>query len=124
MNMKILAADQSVTNSDGSDYLSRLQASAVRSLLYKISYTNLTGGDIYLWVFNLAAGSASNNSDPVAVRRCPSGYADTWDFYSGSLFTQGIYVVVATSPLQNPQDGPTAATAGSALVKVDFRKEA
>lgn len=123
MNVKIMGADQSVTNLSGSNWIGSVQASANRSRLYKVSFSPLDGMavDVYAWIFDLAAGS-SGSAAPVAVRYIPAGVADTWDFGpDGSLFQNGIYIALSTVA---PTDGTTTVTTSGSnklIIKADIR---
>ena len=120
-NTKIMGADQAPNNISGGHYVSTLQATTKRSRLYKVSYTNLSAGTIYLWVFDLAAGSTSSVA-PIMTRACPSGLSDTWDFYSGgSLFQNGIFILVSSSGVVNPTTVPTDAGNDAAIVRAEVR---
>lgn len=122
-NVKIMGADQSVTNKSGNNYIATAQASASRSRLYKITFSPLAGmtADVYAWIFDTASGSASSAA-PVAVRLIPAGLGDTWDFGpDGSLFLNGIYISLSTVA---PTDATTTVTASGSnkmLVKADIR---
>lgn len=123
MNVKIMGADQSVTNKSGNNYVIGFAASTSRSRLYKLSISPLAGAtDLFVWVFDTAGGSVFTSIAPVAVRFVPAGYADTWDFNSdGSLFQHGIYVALSTVA---PTDATTLVTSPSAntvIVKADIR---
>ena len=105
MNVKIMGADQSVKNKTGDNYVSTVQVSTKQSRLYKVTFSPLAGmaADVYVWVFNTAAGSASS-ANPDCVRYIPFGASDTWDLgEGGKLFTAGIYIALSTVP-------PTLAT--------------
>jgi hypothetical protein len=125
MNVKIAGADQSITNLNTAKthWQDTLQVAAKASRLFKASFSPLAGAvDIWVWVFDLAAGSASSAA-PVAVRLVPAGYADTWDFGpDGSLFTNGIYLALSTTAPTDPTTTPAAAGNDKLLVKVDFRQ--
>ncbi len=117
-----MGADMSRTNISGNDYVSTVQCPAQRSRLYKLSISPLAGAvDVYVWVFDLAAGVAGSVA-PVGVRYVPAGVADTWDFDSdGSLFQNGIFIALSTVP---PTDATTVVTdAGSnkVILKADIR---
>ena len=123
MNVKIMGADQSVTNRSGNDYITNLQVTTARSRLYKLTFSPLAGmaADVYVWIFDNATGVLVA---PVAVRLVPAGVADTWDFGpDGSLFQSGILVRAASAA---PTDATTDATgigAGSnkIIMKADIR---
>lgn len=120
-NVKIMGADQSVTNNNGSAWLDVKQVSTQRSRLYKLSYTVIGATDLYLWVFDTASGSGSS-AGPVMTRYCPAGLSDTWDFYSsGSLFQNGIYVAASTAAPASPATTPTAAGNNKVIIKLDIR---
>jgi hypothetical protein len=123
MNVKVMGADKSVTNRSGNNYLATVQATAERSRLYKVSFSPLAGmaADVYAWIFDLAAGSASSAA-PVGVRYVPTGYADTWDFGpDGSIFLNGIYVALSTVA---PTDATTTVTTSGSnklIIKAEVR---
>lgn len=120
-NVKIMGADQSPNNISAGHYVSTLQATTKRSRLYKVSYTNLSGADIYLWVFDLAAGTIASVA-PVMVRRCPATDADTWDFYSGgSIFQNGIFIAVSTTAPTDATTAPADAGNDAAIVRAEVR---
>jgi hypothetical protein len=120
MNVKIMGADQSVSNSDGLDWKPAKQASTSRSRLYKLSVTALTA-DVWVWIFDTAAGSGSS-ANPVMARFCPAGLSDSWDFGpDGSLYEKGIYLALASN---KPVDGTTTPTAvgdDTAILKAEIR---
>ena len=120
-----MGGDQSVTNKSGNNYTDALQASTQRSRLYKLSLGPLAGGsstDVYAWVFDLAAGSASASAAPVMVLYNPSGVGNTWDFPGdGSLFQNGIFVVLSKVAPTDATTTPTAAGNNQAIVKLDIR---
>lgn len=121
--IRISGADVSVTNVSGNNYISTLQATTAPSLLYKISISPLSGmaADVYVWVFNTAAGSASSAA-PVGVRLVAAGVADTWDFASdGSLFTAGIYFAVSTVAPTDTTTTVTDAGSNKVILKADVR---
>lgn len=123
MNVKIMGADQSVTNVSGNNYTATKQVAAQRVFLHKLTFSPLAGmaADVYAWIFDLAAGGASSAA-PVAVRLIPAGLADTWDFGSGgALFQNGIYVAFSTVA---PTDATTTVTdsgANKLILKADIR---
>lgn len=115
--------DRSVTNlnAGATAWDSSKQLSDQRSAVSKISITNLTAGVIYLWIFDLAAGSTASVA-PVGSRRVPAGLSDTWDFYeSGAYFANGLYVLVSTAAPVTPASTFTDAGSNAAIVKADFR---
>jgi hypothetical protein len=121
MNVKIMGADAAPNNVSGSHYVSTLQASTKQSRLYKVSYTNLSGGTIYLWVFDTATGSAAS-AGAIMSRACPAGLSDTWDFYAaGKLFKNGIYLAVSTAAPANPTSTVTDAGNDAAMISADVR---
>ena len=123
MNVKIMGADQSVTNVSGANYVATLQATAARGRLYKLTLSPLAGMavDVYAWIFDLAAGSAASAA-PVAVRYVPAAAGGTWDFGpDGSLFQNGIYVALSTV---RPTDATTTVTdsgSNKMIIKADVR---
>lgn len=120
-NVKTIGADRAITNLSGGHWADTVQVSAVKTRVYKISYTNLSGGDVWLWVFNLAAGSGSSAS-PDMVRWCPSGLSDTWDFDTdGALFTNGVYIAISQVRPTDPTTTPTAAGNDAAIVRAEIR---
>ena len=123
MNVKIMGADQTAINISGSNYISSLQASTRRSRLYKLSISPLAGmaADVYVWIFDLAAGGASSAA-PVAVRYVGSGVADTWDFNSdGSLFHNGIFIATSTVLPTNATTTVTDSGSNKVIIKADIR---
>lgn len=123
MNVKIMGADQSTTNKSGNNYIATLQASAARSRLYKLTISPLSGMavDVYVWAFDLAAGSGSSAA-PVAVRLVPAGSADTWDFGpDGSLFQNGIYFACSTVAPTDATTTPTTSGSNKVILKADLR---
>jgi hypothetical protein len=124
MNVKIMGADQSVTNVSGNNYTATLQASAVKCKLFKLTISPLAGmaADVYVWAFDLAAGAASSAA-PVSFRLAPTGYVDTWDLgEGGALFTNGLYLACSTVA---PTDATTTVTdsgANKVILKADIRK--
>ena len=106
-SIKVAGADQAVTNISGAHYVPSVQATAARSFLYKVSYTNLSGSTVYLWLFDNAAGSGSS-TNCIMSRECPAGLSDTWDFETGgTLFLNGIFIAVATGAPAAPTTAPT-----------------
>lgn len=123
MNVKIMAADQYATNNDGSAWKPTKQVTTGRTWVFKISYDNLSGSDVYLWVYDVA--TAGGSAAPLMVRRCPSTFADTWDFYAnGTLFKNGVYIVIATGAPASPASTPTGVADNAAMLKVEFRQAA
>ena len=122
MNVKIMGADQSVTNKSDNNFISTVQCPAQRSRLYKLSISPLAGAvDVYVWVFDLAAGDA-NSVAPVGVRYVPAGVADTWDFASdGSLFQNGIFIALSTVPPTDATTKVTDAGSNKVILKADIR---
>lgn len=125
-NVKILGADKSVTNLDpvgAVNYLPQLQVSTgQRSKLFKATISNLGATDLYLWIFDVAAGSTASVA-PVAVELCPAGVCTTLDFANGTPFVNGIYFSLSTANAVNGSSTVTAAANNAAIVKADFRLE-
>lgn len=123
MNVKIMGADQSVTNLSGTDWLPAVQATTKRSRLYKVTFSPLAGmaADLYAWIFDADAGTAATLG-PVAVRYIPAGVADTWDFSAdGSLFQRGIYLSLSTVPPTIGSTAMTVAANNKLIIKADVR---
>src|SRR5262245_22515948 len=102
MNVKIMGADDSVTNVSNDHYTANVQVFTGRGHLYKLTFSpTATSVDTWAWIFDRASASVMTN--PVAVRFIPAGYADTWDFGpDGSLFKLGLGVRLATAPPTDP----------------------
>jgi hypothetical protein len=108
MNVKIMGADQALSNASGANWLPTLQAATQRARLYTISYNNLSIAAVNLWFFDSAAATTTN---PVMVRRVAIGADGIFNFEaSGKLFNVGIYIIAATNL---PTDATTAATAAA-----------
>lgn len=123
MNVKIMGADQSVTNVSGNNFVATLQASTTRSRLYKLNLAPLAGmaADAFAWIFDTASGSASSAA-PVAVVYVPAGVSNTWDAgEGGALFKNGIYISLSTV---SPTDATTTVTGSGSnkvIIKADLR---
>jgi hypothetical protein len=123
MNVKIMGADQSATNVSGNNWVDVKQVTAYAAQLHKLTISPLAGmaADVYVWIFDLAAGAASSAA-PIIVRYVPAGLADSWDFgQSGAIFRNGIYLALSTVA---PTDATTTATASGnnkVILKADFR---
>ena len=125
-SIKIAGADSVATNSDGSNYAGTLQASEARCFLHKVSFSPLSGmaADVYAWIYDAAAG-ATSDADPVAVRWIAAGVADTWDpGAGGSLFVNGIYVVLSTAAPTDATTTPAATLSGAdkVILRAEYRK--
>ena len=121
MNVKIMGADAAPNNISGGHYVSVLQATAKRSRLYKVSYTNLSGAPIYLLVFDVAIGTIASVG-AIMSRECPAGLSDTWDFYDGGkLFQNGIFFAVSTTAPAVPTSAPADAGSDAAMISADVR---
>lgn len=122
----VRGAETYATNHDGADYLDTAQFTSARSELHKLTISPLSGmlADVYVWIFDLSAGSAASVM-PVAVRLVPSGLADSWDMGNGGLrFNNGIFIACAENLPADDTTTPTAATlAGSnkVIIRADFR---
>jgi hypothetical protein len=120
---RIAGADDYAKNSDGAHFLDAVQVAAKRAELHKISIhvPATAAGDVFVWIFDLAAGDA-NSVAPVHVRGLAPGQSDTWDFgASGSPFKNGIYVGVGTNSPVTPATKRTPAGNDQAVLKIDFR---
>lgn len=123
MNARIAGADRTKTNlNEAQDHWSdTLQVSAQRSRLHKLSITNLTASDVYVWVYDLASASASSTK-PDQVLQCFANTDRTWDFGAdGGLFQNGIGIVLSDVAPTTPATTPTAAGDDTAIVRVDYR---
>jgi len=124
MNVKTMGADQTATNKSGNNWVAVMQATSTRSRLYKLSISPLAGmaADVYVWIFNVAAGAAATSAAPVCVRLVSAGVCDSWDFGpDGSLFENGIFVALSTVL---PTDATTTVTGSGnnkVILKADLR---
>ena len=122
-NMRILGADKYATNVSGANYVSTLQATTgQRSKLHKVVVSNLSGADAYLWVFDLAAGTAASVGPRMAVL-CPAGVCTTLDFSTGKPFINGIFCFLSTTNAATPVAAGTDAGNNAAIMDVDYRLE-
>lgn len=120
-SIKIAGADRTVTNNDATNWTPTKQFAAVSARLYKLSVSNLSGSLVYLWFFDVAAGTASSAA-PVMVRPVPEGMADTWDFGpDGGLFGNGIYVCASTTAPTDITTTPTAVANDAVILKAEVR---
>lgn len=120
--IKIKASDDYFSNSDGTHYKPTKQGTASQSFVSKINIYTKTGATqpLYLWVFDTASGSAAS-ADPKHVRPLIAGVSDTWDFNSGgSLFKNGVYMVIATNEPTDPTTTPTVAGDDQAIITGDY----
>jgi len=120
MIVEIQGADQNATNNNGTHWKSAVQVSAKSCHLYKLSLSALTQTDVYIWFFDLAAGS-SLSAAPVMVRYCPGGSADTWDFVGGSLFTNGLYIALSSALPVTPASTVTDSGDDAAIIRAEYR---
>ena len=119
----IQGADVYATNVSGSNYASTKQVSTgQRSKLHKIVVSTIGASDVYLWVFDTAAGSSSSAA-PRMVCLCPAGVCTTLDLPTGKPFTAGIYVALSTAAPANATSTPTDAGNNAAIIDVDYRLE-
>lgn len=122
-SQRILGADAYATNVSGSNYTSTKQVTTgQRSKLHKIVVSTIGATDVYLWVFDTAAGSASSAA-PRMVVLCPAGVCSTLDLSTGKPFTAGIYVALSTAAPTDATSTPTDAGNNAAIVDVDYRLE-
>jgi hypothetical protein len=123
MNVKIMGADQSITNVSGNNYVATLQVATQRTRLYKLTFSPLSGmaAAVYAWVFNTASGSGSSAA-PVAVVPIAIGAIAILEFSAdASLFTSGVYVALSTVL---PTDATTTVTTSGSnkmIIKADYR---
>jgi hypothetical protein len=118
--MKQILPDESINNVSAGHWVDSKQVTAAHTRLFKASFFNLSGGDLYVWIFNVAAG-ASSSAAPVHVRLVPSGYSDTWDLgATGKLFNNGVYVVVSSAKPTDPTTTPAATLAGNDAMIMEF----
>jgi hypothetical protein len=121
--MKILGADLYKTNVSGNNYTSSLQVSTgQRSKLHKTVVSNIGAVDVYLWIYDLAAGTAASVA-PRIVELCPSGVCTTLDLSTGKPFYNGIYCFLSTSKPADATTAPTDAGNNAAILDVDYRLE-
>lgn len=127
---KILGADLSAQNITGNNYVPSLQVSyggstGTRAKLYKVVVSNLTAADVYLWIFDLAAGNAGTSAAPRVVELCPggAGLCTTLDLSGGKPFGNGIFLVLSTTAPADATTTPTAVANNAAILDVDYRLE-
>jgi hypothetical protein len=127
--MKVLGADLYATNVSGNNYVSSLQApvgqnlSFIRLKLHKVVVSNLSAAtNVYLWIFDLAAGTAASVA-PRVVELCPAGVCTTLDLSTGKPFIKGIYLFLSTTSPANANTAPADAGANAAIMDVDYRLE-
>lgn len=122
-SQRILGADSYKTNVSGVNYASSLQASTgQRSKLHKMVVSNIGANDVYLWIFDLAAGSSASVA-PRVVMLCPAGVCSTLDLSTGKTFVNGIYLFLSTAAPANANTAPTDAGNNAAIMDADYRLE-
>lgn len=123
-SIKIAGADTTGTNNDLSNWKQDYQVAAARCRLYKLSVSNISTADIYLWLFDVAAGSTAS-AGPVHVRYVPAGVNDTWDFGpDGGLFNNGLYLIAVDTLPADVTDTPADHTPPGddvIILKADYR---
>lgn len=121
--MRVLGADTYKTNVSGNNYVSGLQvATGQRSKLHKVVISNLGATDVYLWIFDLAAGSVASTT-PRIVELCPAGVCTTLDLSTGKPFHNGIYLFLSTAKPVDATTTPTDAGNNAAILDADYRLE-
>jgi hypothetical protein len=123
-SVRIQGADTSTTNLDNVNHawVPYVQVTTKTTRLHKISYTNLTATDQYLWVFDTAAGDTATSVAPVVVRFCPALVNDTWDLGdAGCLFINGIFVAMGSIVPVDPTSTVGALAANTSIIKVETR---
>jgi hypothetical protein len=117
-------ADQYAVATNGLLYLTTYQfTTGQRSKLHKVIVSNLTSGTpLYLWIFDLAAGTSTSVA-PRIVCLCPAGICTTLDLTDGSPFVNGIFIAMGTNNCASPQTQVTAPATNTAIIEADYRLE-
>jgi hypothetical protein len=120
----IQGADDYAINKTGNNYVSSVQVTTgQRSKLHKTIISNLTDAtDLYLWIFDLAAGTAASVA-PRVVELCPAGICTTLDLSTGKVFKNGIYLILSTTKPADANTAPTDAGNNKGIIDADFRLE-
>lgn len=118
-NVRPRLSDATNSNRSGDNYLPTIASTGRRTTLANVTVFVPTsvGADRVLWLFDSATATTTA---PKHVLTCTYGLTSKLAFEAGSLFANGLYVVVGTN---EPADATTAVTAASnnqAIVAIDY----
>jgi hypothetical protein len=121
--IRIQGGDTTARNIAGGAWKVNYQFTTAPTFLTKlvVFVPSAIGGNRVLWLLDTAAGE-SNTPNPVAVLVCPNGFTTTLDFGDyGKIFTQGLFVIVATNEPTDPTTTALVSADNDAMVTIDYK---
>lgn len=119
-NVKIMGADQSVSNNNGTNWKDTKQVSAFRCRLFNLSCYNISAVAQFIWIWDLAAGTGASAA-PLLVRKILATTHDDWRLPEGALYFNGLYIAVSTAAPTVITSTPTASGNDTVILKADLR---
>lgn len=130
-SINLAGADTTTNNRSGDDYVAAVQLTTARTKVFSLvgMVRTAVGADRVFYLFDTAAGIALETPDETCttdpkVPPLTVGYGLTGalDLGSGGMvFTNGVYLVVATDEVADAVTAPSAASANDAIVTVALK---